>query len=73
ATLRGETVRLFGSQWRPGHPDQPPGTVVASSEGSVEVAAIGGTLVIGRVQKDGQPKSDASHLLQAGDVLERPS
>jgi methionyl-tRNA formyltransferase len=73
ATLRGETVRLFGSQWRPGHPDQPPGTVVASSEGSVEVAAIGGTLVIGRVQKDGQPKGDASHVLQTGDVLERPT
>lgn len=73
ATLRGEPLRLFGSQWRPGHPDQPPGTVVAAGESTVEISAIGGTLVIARVQKDGQPKVNAADLLQAGDVLERPS
>ncbi|MEX2373466.1 MAG: methionyl-tRNA formyltransferase [Dehalococcoidia bacterium] len=73
ASLRGEAVRLFGSHWRPGHPDQPPGTVVATGEGSAEIATIGGTIVIDRVQKDGQAKVAATDVLQAGDALERPS
>ncbi len=73
ASLRGDTVRLFGSRWRPGHPDQPPGTVLATVDGAAEVATIGGTLVVERVQRDGQPKAAAADVLQAGDVLERPS
>ena len=71
ANLRGTPVRLFGSHWRPGHPDQPPGTVIATVDGSVEVAAIGGSVVIDRVQKDGAPKGPATDILQVGDVLER--
>lgn len=71
ANLRGSVVRLFGSHWRPGHPDQPPGTVIATADGSVEVAAIGGSVHIDRVQKDGGPKTSAADVLQVGDVLER--
>lgn len=73
STLRGQPVRLFGSHWRPGHPDQPPGTVVATSGSSVEIATIGGTLTVDRVQQEGQGKTAAADVLQAGDVLERPS
>jgi len=69
--LRGSPVKLFGSHWRPGHPDQPPGTVIASVDGSVEVSAIGGSVTIDRVQKDGEPKTKASDVLEVGDVLER--
>ena len=71
ATLRGSSIRLFGSHWRPGHPEQPPGTVIATVDGSVEVAAIGGSVVVDRVQKDGSPKGPAADVLQVGDVLER--
>lgn len=70
ANHRGAPLRLFGSHWRPGHPEQPPGTVIAASDGSVEVAAIGGSVVIDRVQRDG-PKVPAADELQVGDVLER--
>lgn len=73
ATVRGNAVRLFGSHWRPGHPDQPPGTVIATMGTSVEIATIGGTLIVDRVQREGQPKSPAVDVLQAGDALERPS
>ena len=38
---------------RPGAPGEPPGTVMASVDGRVEIAGVGGTLVIGR----GQPYS----------------
>lgn len=69
--LRGSPVKLFGSHWRPGHPDQPPGTVIASVDGSVEVSAIGGSVMVDRVQKDGEPKTKASDVLEVGDVLER--
>jgi methionyl-tRNA formyltransferase len=71
--LRNETVRLFGSRYQPGHPDQPPGTVVAIVDGRAEVSAIGGTITIERVQRDGQAKVAAGDVLQAGDVLERPA
>jgi len=71
ATFNGSAVRLFGSHWRPGHPDQPPGTVIATADGSVEIAAIGGSVVVERVQKDGAPKVAATDVLQVGDVLER--
>lgn len=73
ATVRGEAVRLFGSHWRPGHPDQPPGTVIATAGGSVEVAAIGGSLLVDRVQRDGGAKAAAVDVLEVGDLLERPA
>jgi methionyl-tRNA formyltransferase len=72
AHLRGEPLRLFGSRWRPGHPDQPPGTVLAVADGRVEIAVIGGSVVVERVQRDGQPKVSAADVLHPGDVLERP-
>jgi len=71
--LKDAPLRLFGSQWRPGHPDQPPGTVVAIVDGAAEISTIGGTIIINRVQRDGQGKDAAGNVLQAGDVLERPS
>lgn len=73
AMLRGEVVRLFGPHWRPGHPDQPPGTVIATAGGSVEVAVVGGAILVDRVQRNGGPKVAASDVLQVGDVLERPA
>ena len=72
AMYRGSAVRLFGSHWRPGHPEQPPGTVIATVDGSVEIAAIGGSIVVDRVQKDGGSKTGAADVLQVGDILERP-
>jgi methionyl-tRNA formyltransferase len=73
ALLRGETVRLFGSHYQPGAPDQPPGTVIAVVDSKVEVAVIGGTVTIDRVQREGQPKAAAAEVLHAGDVLGRPA
>ena len=72
AILKGQPVKLFGSRWHPGHPDQPPGTVLALVDGRAEIAAVGGTVIVERAQREGQPKAAASDVLQAGDVLERP-
>ncbi len=47
--------------------------MIATIDRSVEIATIGGTVVIDRVQREGQGKVPASDELQAGDVLERPS
>ncbi|PKN82257.1 MAG: methionyl-tRNA formyltransferase [Chloroflexi bacterium HGW-Chloroflexi-9] len=69
ARIRGETLRLYGSRYTLGHPPQPPGTVLAITEGRAEVAVIGGTLSIERVQREGQGKVAAGDVLQAGDVL----
>jgi len=72
ALHRGDALRLFGSHWHPGHPQQPPGTVLGIAEGRAEIAVIGGSLVIERVQQAGAPKVAAGDVLQPGDVLERP-
>ena len=72
ATLRGAPIRLFGSHWQPGHPEQSPGTVVVTADGRAEVAAIGGTVTVERVQREGEAKVAAADVLQTGDVLERP-
>ena len=71
ASLRGETVRLFEARYRPGAPGEPPGTVLAAIGATVEIAVIGGTIGVGRVQRDGQPKAAASEVLRPGDLLER--
>ena len=71
ASLRGETVRLFDGIYRPGAPGEPPGTVLAAMGNTVEIAAIGGSISIGRVQREGQPKTAASEVLRPGDLLER--
>ncbi len=66
------TVRLFGASYQGGSPAAAPGTVVASSDGSVEIAAIGGTITVARAQAAG-PKFAAAELLNVGTVLERPT
>ena len=71
ASLSGETVRLFEARYRPGAPGEPPGTVLAVIGATVEIAVIGGTIGVGRVQRDGQPKAAASEVLRPGDLLER--
>jgi methionyl-tRNA formyltransferase len=68
----GKPLRLFDANYRPGAPDQPPGTVMAVVDGKIEVAVIGGTLTIGRAQPEGARKSAASDHVQVGEVLERP-
>ena len=70
--LRGTPLRLFGSHWRPGHPEQLPGTVTAIEDGRAVIAAIGGAIVIERVQRDGEAKVPAGDVLTPGDVIERP-
>lgn len=71
ASLRGETIRLFEARYRPGAPGEPPGTVIAAMGNTAEIAVIGGTVAVGRVQRDGQPKAPASDVLRPGDLLER--
>lgn len=71
ASLRGEAIRLFEGVYRPGAPGEPPGTVLAAMGSTVEIAAIGGTISIGRVQRDAQAKVAASEELRPGDLLER--
>lgn len=71
ASLRGETVRLFEARYRPGAPGEPPGTVLAAIGNTAEIAVIGGTIAVGRAQRDGQPKAPASEVLRPGDLLER--
>lgn len=68
----GTPLRLFGSHWRPGHPEQLPGTVTAIEDGRAAIAAIGGTIVVERVQRDGEAKVPAGDVLTPGDVIERP-
>ena len=69
--LRGEPVRLFEAQLRPGAPGEPPGTVMAIVDGRAEIAGVGGTIVIGRAQRAGAAKQAAGEVLMVGDVLER--
>lgn len=71
ASLRGETVRLFEARYRPGAPGEPPGTVLAAMGDTVEIAVIGGTVSVGRVQREGQAKVAAHAVLRPGDLLER--
>ena len=71
ASLGGEVVRLFEAELRPGAPDEPPGTVMSIVDGRAEIAAIGGTIIIGRAQRNNAPKALAGELLMVGDVLER--
>ncbi|MPZ98181.1 MAG: methionyl-tRNA formyltransferase [Dehalococcoidia bacterium] len=71
ALLKEGIVRLFDASFRPGAPGEAPGTVMAVVDSKIEVAAIGGTVTIGRIQPDGGKKVPASELVQAGDVLGR--
>jgi methionyl-tRNA formyltransferase len=69
ATLDGQSVRLFGSSYRPGSPSADPGTVIATIEQQVEIAVVGGSIVIGRAQADGGKKIAADEVLNVGDRL----
>ena len=73
ALLNGKPVKLFGARYHPGAPNEPPGTVMSIVEGAAEIAAIGGTLTIGRAQPDGARKTAAGDHMQVGDTLERPA
>ena len=70
-SLNGETLRLYNPSYATGHPDEDPGTVTGSSDGAIEIAVIGGTLTIARVQAEGARKVPAAELVNVGDVLER--
>ncbi|MDP6606978.1 MAG: methionyl-tRNA formyltransferase [Dehalococcoidia bacterium] len=70
-SLNGERLRLFSPSYAVGNPDEAPGTVTATVDGAIEIAVIGGTLTIGRVQADGARKVAAADLVNVGDVLER--
>jgi methionyl-tRNA formyltransferase len=73
STVRGTGIRLFDASFLPGAPGESPGTVMTVVDNKAEIAAIGGTITIGRVQPDDGRKVAASEVLQAGDVLERPA
>ena len=69
ATLNGDSVKLFGSIYRPGSPSEDPGTVVATIDDQVEIAVVGGSIVIGRAQAEGGNKIAAHEVLSVGDRL----
>lgn len=73
SVVRGIGVRLFDATFQPGAPSEAPGTVVSTVDSKAEIAAVGGTITVGRVQPDDGRKVAASEVLQAGDVLERPA
>ena len=66
-------LRLFDASYRPGAPDEAPGTVIATVDNSIEIAAIGGIITVGRAQLEGQRKAPAAELLKVGTVLDRPA
>jgi methionyl-tRNA formyltransferase len=69
AMLRGEPLRLFDTELVEGKADAEEGIVTAVAEGRAEVALIGGTLRVGRVQREGGAKVAAAEVLNEGDVL----
>ena len=73
SAVRGTRVRLFDASFQPGAPGETPGTVMSVVDGKVEIAAIGGTIAVGRAQPDDGRKVPASEVLETGDVLERPT
>ena len=66
-------LRLYDASYRPGAPDEAPGTVIATTEVGVEIAAIGGIITVGRAQLEGERKTAAADLLEVGTVLDRPA
>lgn len=68
-TWNGESLRLFDAGLTQGKAPADPGTVVALEDGKAQVSVVGGTLRIGRVQRDGAPKVAAAEVLAVGDVL----
>ena len=73
AILGGEPLRLFDAKLILGNgvpSDVAPGTVTAHVDGAADIALLGGTLRLGRVQRTGAGKVAASEVLHVGDVLE---
>jgi methionyl-tRNA formyltransferase len=66
-------LRLYDASYRPGSPDEDPGTVVSAADGSVEIAVIGGFIIVARAQLEGERKAAAADLLEPGTVLDRPA
>lgn len=73
SVVRGTGIRLFDASFQPGAPSESPGTVVSINENKAEIATVGGTITVGRVQPANGRKVAASEVLQVGDVLERPA
>lgn len=73
SVVGGRGVRLFDARFQPGAPGEAPGTVMAIVDSRAEIAAIGGTITVGRVQPDDGRKVTASEVLHVGEVLERPA
>ena len=70
ASLDGTQLRLFDASLAPGAPEEPPGTVLAASEGAAQIAVIGGVLTVGRARAAGGRKVAAAELLKPGAHLE---
>ena len=71
ALLNGAPVGLFDATYAGGAPHEPPGAVTAERDGKIDVAVIGGTLTVGRLQAQGARKVAAAELASTGDVLQR--
>lgn len=71
AKWKGEPLRLFDARYRSTISSSVPGTVIAVVEGRAQIAGVGGTITIGRVQPSAGAKSPAADVLSVGDVLER--
>ena len=71
ALLNGAPVGIFDATYAGGAPGEPPGTVTAQRDGKVDVAVIGGTLTVGRLQAQGARKVASAELASTGDVLQR--
>jgi len=73
-TRGGETVKLFDAERRDGDTDSAPGTVTDISDSGVSVAALGGQILLKRVQPPESRKVTAREWadeagLQVGEVL----
>ncbi len=70
ASLRGARLGIFDTTLTEGHATASPGTVTALTDAKAEIAVVGGTLHIGRVQQPVAAKVAAAEVLVVGDVLE---
>jgi len=62
-------LRLYDAAYREGAPGRPPGSVLADANGAIDVAAVGGVLRIGRLQREGAAKQAAAAVAPPGSVL----